>query len=153
MKNLAALRFSKRPMSGERMASIVVIGTFSTLLFSTTKLPSTALNSKYFVTSVLIRICTEPSVSRSRHEARLVVLNPGQESHVCKRAFGLADSRLVMSDSCPFHDGWLFRAMEKTGKRGRNSIQLKKWCEFSIFPHDEVFCPLILQERLDCAQF
>ena len=55
LKNLAALRFSKRPMSGDRKASMAVMGTFSMRGPFSTKLPSTALNSRYLVTSVLIR--------------------------------------------------------------------------------------------------
>jgi hypothetical protein len=42
-------------MSGDRKASMAVMGTFSMRGPFSTKLPSTALNSRYFVTSVLIR--------------------------------------------------------------------------------------------------
>ncbi len=50
-KNLRALFFSSKPMRGDLMASMSVAGTFCTTFLLSTKLPSTALNSKYFVTS------------------------------------------------------------------------------------------------------
>ena len=50
-KNLRALFFSSKPIRGDLMASMSVAGTFCTTFLLSTKLPSTALNSKYFVTS------------------------------------------------------------------------------------------------------
>lgn len=67
LKNLAARRFSKKPMRGDLRASMAVAGTFSTLLAFTTKLPSTALNSRYLVTFVLTSTCMTPALLIGGH--------------------------------------------------------------------------------------